>query len=311
MKLTLRLAAVATAGLLAVGCASAGPAGQPSASPVASPATSAPASAPASTPGSATPTPFAYQPLFPFGSLAEVRAWQASYASGGHQPWHLNPGLTALAFTQGYLGFTHIGKVAELRMTGGDAHVTVGFHRPDGHVSAAAVIHLVKYGSGKNVPWEVVGTDDTTLTLDVPAYGGIAASPVRIGGKITGVDESLRAEVRLGTSGPVGSFCCQPAAARPAPGRSASRSTPRPARSSPSWCTPAATSRRWSGSRSPGPGSARRPLTNGARSAFWRASGTTLSARLRHPRAPAPRRASGTTLSGAPPARRGADHPRR
>ena len=95
-------------------------------------------------------------------------------------------------------------------MSGGDAHVTVGFHRPDGHVSAAAVIHLVKYGSGRNVPWEVVGTDDTTLTLDVPAYGGIATSPVRIGGKITGVDESLRAEVhRLGASGPVGSFCCQ------------------------------------------------------------------------------------------------------
>jgi hypothetical protein len=218
MKLTLRLAAVAAAGLLAAGCASAGPAGTPSASPAASPATSAPASAPASAPESATPTPFAYQPLFPFGSLAEVRAWQAGYASGGHQPWHLNPGLTALAFTQGYLGFTHIGKVAELRMTAGDAHVTVGFHRPDGHVSAAAVIHLVKYGSGRNVPWEVVGTDDTTLTLDVPAYGGIATSPVRIGGKITGVDESLRAEVRrLGTSGPVGTFCCRPAGGQASP----------------------------------------------------------------------------------------------
>ena len=167
---------------------------------------------------SATPTPFAYQPLFPFGSLAEVRAWQASYASGGHQPWHLNPGLTALAFTQGYLGFSHIGKVADLRISGGDAHVTVGFHRPDGHVSAAAVVHLVKYGSGRNVPWEVVGTDDTTLTLDVPAYGGIATSPVRIGGKVTGVDESLRAEAhRLGASGPVGSFCCQPAGGQASP----------------------------------------------------------------------------------------------
>jgi hypothetical protein len=96
--------------------------------------------------------------------------------------------------------------------------VTVGFHRPDGHVSAAAVIHLVKYGSGQNVPWEVVGTDDTTLTLDVPAYGGIATSPVRIGGKITGVDESLRAEVhRLGAGRPVGSFCCQPAGGQASP----------------------------------------------------------------------------------------------
>jgi len=222
MKLIIRLAAVAAAGLLAAGCGSAGPAGQPSASPAVSPvvppATSAQAPATAAAPGAATPAPFTYQPLFPFGSLAEVRAWQASYASGGHQPWHLNPGLTALAFTQGYLGFTHIGKVAALRLSGGDAHVTVGFHRPDGHVSAAAVIHLVRYGSGKNVPWEVVGTDDTTLTLDVPPYGGIATSPVRIGGKITGVDESLRAEVhRLGAGGPVGSFCCQPAGGQASP----------------------------------------------------------------------------------------------
>jgi len=218
MKLTIRLAAVAAAGLLAAGCGSAGPAGQPSASPAVSPTPSAPASAPASAPGSATPAPFAYQPLFPFGSLAEVRAWQASYASGGHQPWHLNPGLTALAFTQGYLGFSRIGKVAALRISGGDAHVTVGFHRPDGHVSAAAVIHMVKYGSGPNVPWEVVGTDDTSLTLDIPAYGGTATSPVRIGGKVTGVDESLRAEVhRLGAGRPVGSFCCQPAGGQASP----------------------------------------------------------------------------------------------
>jgi hypothetical protein len=222
MKLTIRLAAVAAAGLLAAGCGSAGTAGPPSASPAVSPATPAPASTPASVPGSApasaTPAPFAYQPLFPFGSLAEVRAWQAGYASGGHQPWHLNPGLTALAFTQGYLGFSQIGKVADLRLGGGDAHVTVGFHRPDGHVSAAAVIHLVKYGSGQNVPWEVVGTDDTTLTLDVPAYGGVATSPVRIGGKVTGVDESLQAEVhRLGATGPVGSFCCQPAGGQASP----------------------------------------------------------------------------------------------
>src|SRR5262249_56133931 len=104
---------------------------------------------------------------------------------GGPTPWHPTTGVTGLAFTQGYLGFSRSGKVAALRISGGGAHVTVGFHRPDGHVSAAAVIHMVKYGSGRNVPWEVVGTDDTTLTLDVPAYGGVATSPVRIGGEVT------------------------------------------------------------------------------------------------------------------------------
>ena len=183
MKLTMRLAAVTAAVLLAAGCGAAGTsAPHPSPSP-----SSARASAPATAPGSAPASaPFAYQPLFPFGSVAEVQAWQAGYAAGGHEPWHLNPGLTALAFTQGYLGFGRIDKVAAVSLSGGDARVTVGFHRPDGHVSAAAVLHLVKYGSGKYVPWEVVGTDDTTLTLDIPVYGGTATSPVRIGGKITG-----------------------------------------------------------------------------------------------------------------------------
>jgi hypothetical protein len=217
MKLTMRLAAIAAAGLLAAGCGAAGPsASAPSPSTASA---SAPASAPVSAPATGSaPVPFAYQPLFPFGSLADVQAWQASYASGGHEPWHLNPGLTALAFTQGYLGFSRIDKVAALTLNGGDAHVTVGFHRPDGHVSAAAVIHLVQFGSGKNVPWEVVGTDDTTLTLDLPAYGGTATSPVRVGGKITGVDESLRAEIhRLGSSGPVGSYCCRPAGGQATP----------------------------------------------------------------------------------------------
>ncbi len=41
----------------------------------------------------------------------------------------------------------------------------------------------------------MVGTDDTTHTLNIPAYGGTATSPVRIGGKITGMDENLRAAV--------------------------------------------------------------------------------------------------------------------
>jgi hypothetical protein len=215
MKLTMRLAAIAAAGLLAAGCGAAGPsASHPSPTRASAPA---PGSSTAPAPATA-PAPFAYQPLFPFGSLAGVQAWQASYAAGGHDPWHLNPGLTALAFTQGYLGFSRIDKVAALTLSGGDARVTVGFHRPDGHVSAAAVIHLVKFGSGKYVPWEVVGTDDTTLTLDIPVYGGTATSPVRVGGKITGVDESLQAEVhRLGSTGPVGSYCCRPAGGQATP----------------------------------------------------------------------------------------------
>ena len=219
MNLTIRLAAAAAAGALAAGCGTA--AGPPPASHPAAPHTSAPASAPATTaaPSPApTPVPSGYVPLFPFGNLAAVRAWQASYASGGHQPWHLDADQTALAFTQGYLGFSQINKVAAHTVSGGDARVTVGLTLPNGQVNHAAIIHLVKFGSGKYAPWEVVGTDDTTLTLDIPAYGGTATSPVRIGGKITGVDENLRAAVhQLGSSSPVGSYCCQQAGGQATP----------------------------------------------------------------------------------------------
>ena len=219
MNLTIRLAAAAAAGALAAGCGTA--AGPPPASHPAAPHTSAPASAPATTaaPSPApTPVPSGYVPLFPFGNLAAVRAWQASYASGGHQPWHLDADQTALAFTQGYLGFSQINKVAAHTVSGGDARVTVGLTLPNGQVNHAAIIHLVKFGPGKYAPWEVAGTDDTTLTLDIPAYGGTATSPVRIGGKITGVDENLRAAVhQLGSSSPVGSYCCQPAGGQATP----------------------------------------------------------------------------------------------
>jgi hypothetical protein len=219
MKFTIRLAAAAAAGVLAAGCGTAsGPssASHPATSHSPAPAaTSAPAAAPTPAPA---PAPFGYQPLFPFGSLADAQAWEASYAASGHQPWHLNADQTALAFTQGYLGFSQISKVAAHTVSGADARVTVGLTLPNGQVNHAAIIHLVKFGSGKYAPWEVVGTDDTTLTLDIPAYGSIATSPVRIGGKITGVDENLRAEVhQLGASGPVGSYCCQPAGGQATP----------------------------------------------------------------------------------------------
>ncbi len=220
MSLALRLAVAAAAGLLVTACG--GTAGPPSASPPASPATSTPSSpvssAPATPAPSPAPAPFGYQPLFPFPSLADAQAWQAAYTSGGHQPWHLSADLTAVAFSEGYLGFKEISKVAGHTISHGDAHVTVGLTLPNGHISHAAIIHLVKYGSGKYAPWEVVGTDDTTLTLDIPAYGGTATSPVKIGGKITGVDENLRAEVRrLGSSAAVGTYCCAPAGGQGTP----------------------------------------------------------------------------------------------
>jgi hypothetical protein len=149
--------------------------------------------------------------LFPFASLADVRAWQASYESGGHQPWHRSPDLTATAFAA-FLGYTGITEVAGSTVRGGEAHVAVGIKLPSGRISTAAVIHLVLFGSGRYAPWEVVGTDDTTFTSDRPAYGSTVPSPVTAGGTITGVDESIRVTVHaLPAQGPVGTDCCQPA----------------------------------------------------------------------------------------------------
>jgi len=159
-----------------------------------------------------------FQPLFPFANLAHAQAWQRAHASGGHEPWHLSAELTAVAFSQEYLGFSEINKVAGHSVSQGDARVTVGLTLPDGRVSSAAIVHLVRYGSGNNAPWEVVGTDDTTLTLDTPAYGATVASPVKIAATVAGVDEYLRAEAHtLGAGQPLGTFCCQPAGSRANP----------------------------------------------------------------------------------------------
>jgi hypothetical protein len=155
--------------------------------------------------------PAPYLPLWPFANGQQVRGWQASYQSGGHQPWHLSARQTALSFTQGYLGYTEIDQIAATTISGDHARVAVGLRTDAGRVGTAAVIHLVRFGSGRLAPWEVVGTDDTTLSLTAPAYGAHVGTRLTAGGRITGVDESIRVQVRRQSSGvPAGGFCCVP-----------------------------------------------------------------------------------------------------
>jgi len=149
-----------------------------------------------STPPATTAPAAGDQLLWPFANDSEAAAWQRGYREGGHQPWHLDAGETAQSFTQGYLGYTTIDQITTTTINGTDARVGVGYKLPDGRMSTAAVIHLVKVGSGQDAPWEVVGTDDVaTLTLTTPGYGSTVTSPVTVGGRITGVDESLRVQV--------------------------------------------------------------------------------------------------------------------
>ncbi|WP_280408057.1 hypothetical protein [Nocardia brasiliensis] len=175
--------------------------------PVTTPPTAAPTGSASPVPGTAAPSKspepagFAYQPLFPFASIAEADAWVRQARPGGHQPWHDDPGTVALMFTQQHLGYTSVDQVTSSSIRAEQAWIGVGFADPNGAPATAAVVHLVRIGTAANGPWEVVGTEDTTLALTIPAYAASVSSPLQVSGRITGVDESLQVQVR-GGSGP-------------------------------------------------------------------------------------------------------------
>jgi hypothetical protein len=156
-------------------------------------------------PSPTTSTPahraFRYQPLWPFTSEGTAAAWQQAYRSGGKQPWHLDPAQTALSFTTGFLDFDEIGLVVAKSVRGDEAYVSVGYRADKNPPSVAAVIHLARLGQGDDAPWEVVGTRDSNLTLTQPRYGAVAHSPLTVGGRITGVDEAIRVDVRQASTG--------------------------------------------------------------------------------------------------------------
>ena len=160
---------------------------------------------------------FRYPPLWPFSSQAEADAWRQQHAAQGTQPWHLDADATALSFTTGYLGFEEVDQVVGSDVQDREAWVSVGFDSGS-RVLTAAVVHLVRFGPGDDAPWEVVGTRDTDLTLETPSYGADVSSTVTVGGRITGVDENLRVQVRQASSEtPIGETCCLPAGGDDAP----------------------------------------------------------------------------------------------
>lgn len=137
-----------------------------------------------------------YEPLWPFADNSQVGAWESAYQRNGSQPWHRDAAETALLFTRNYLGFTELTLVTSATTDGAGAHIGVGYVDPGGTKRTSAVLHLVRFGSTAQAPWEVVGSDDTTLSLEQPAYGSSVTSPVAIGGHITGVDEAVKVSVR-------------------------------------------------------------------------------------------------------------------
>jgi hypothetical protein len=169
-------------------------------------------------------------PLFPFPDATSVSTWQESYRNGGHQPWHLDAGQTALAFAA-YLGYKNVDKVIAVATNATGAHLSVGFSTGGlaSQTSEAAIVHLVRWGTGANIPWEVVGTNDTTFNLNNPTYASTVHSPMTVGGAISGADENVKIEVHdLSSTSPVGSYCCVPAGGTNNPWKATVAFTARP-----------------------------------------------------------------------------------
>jgi hypothetical protein len=103
--------------------------------------------------------------------------------------------------------------VIKVREDATGAHVALGFHNPNDEPVTALTVHLVRVGRGSHRPWEVVGDDQSSdFTLTTPSYGATVSSPVRVGGRITGVDENIRVRVYQSSSNPaIGERCCLPA----------------------------------------------------------------------------------------------------
>jgi hypothetical protein len=154
-----------------------------------------------------------YVPLWPFAGYPQAQQWETQ--QGGSQPWHLDPSQTALNFTQGYLGFKDITMVTSRSIDADQAHIGVGYLGPDGKATTAAVLHLVRYEAypgTSTAPWEVVGSDDTTFSLERPAYDSSTGPTFTAGGHITGADENIHVWVRaLNVQSALVDDCCLPA----------------------------------------------------------------------------------------------------
>jgi len=170
--------------------------------------------------------------MWPFANIAQAAAaeTQALACRTERCPYVPNrdfsdPGATALGFVRGYLGFADITRVTSTSVAKDQAHIGVGYLNPNGKPVTAAVIHLVKYerASGdKFAPWEVVGTDDTSFSLETPTYASRVGNSFSVGGHITGVDENIHVWV-LHTAGQTNTttrlkdYCCLPAGGQNSP----------------------------------------------------------------------------------------------
>jgi hypothetical protein len=174
-----------------------------------------------------------YVPMWPFANVAEatrtaglLNLCKTAVCKASPNRDYAIPAATSLDFVEKFLGFTDITRVTSTVISNDQAHIGVGYLNPNGKPATAAVIHLVKYErriGDQYAPWEVVGTDDTTFSLETPGYGAAVPTTFVVGGHITGVDESIRvallhradAIVVLATK--LAQYCCLPAGGQNSP----------------------------------------------------------------------------------------------
>jgi len=159
-----------------------------------------PVSTPTSQSASAT-GPASGPMLWPFTNAAAVAAWKAASTPGAADAWHLDAGQTGLHFVRDFLGYTELDRVTSTTGSTTDAVVGVGSIVDGTNAATAGLLRLTR--AGDQDPWEVVGTQDSDLTVTVPAIGQAVGSPMTVSGTITGVDESIAVALRSPTAAAV------------------------------------------------------------------------------------------------------------
>lgn len=156
--------------------------------------------------------------LWPFRTPEEAQRWEQD-STGGRPSAYATPAGTALAFTRSYLGLAGLDRVVSEHVRDRRARVAVGYVPEGTHVATAAVILLNRAGTGPDGPWQVVGTDPgADPDLQITAGDASVPGAIQVTGVVTGVDESLRVQVRQPSSRePLGESCWTGAGGRKQP----------------------------------------------------------------------------------------------
>jgi len=139
---------------------------------------------------------------WPYSSRSEARA---HIASAG--PEMTDPRAVALRFVLGFLQRPEVDRVTGVRSQDAGLGVTVGRRVPEsGRVIDVTTVYLVRVAASDSAPYVVVSATAPYLSITGPAAGAAIRSPLTVSGRITGVDESIRVDVRvLSRPAPIGS----------------------------------------------------------------------------------------------------------